>query len=115
MPAFDALEARILNLSLRDASDNPEAVVVVGLFANKDALGAAIPPPDSHDGKYGQAGEPAAGGLYRRARVRFQPQASRADGSDARTTNVDAVTITGLPPGTYTHFGLFGSSSAGQA
>lgn len=105
MPAFDALEKRVVDLTLAGVQDSPERVVVVGLFTSL--------PADAHSGAYGISGEPAAGGTYKRSRIRFAPQATRNDGSNARTVNVDAVTITGLAPGTYTHFAIFGSSTAG--
>lgn len=108
MPAFDALENRALELSLRGSQDNAEAVVVVGLFTSS--------PPETHDGKYGQNGEPAsvgAGGTgYRRSRARFTT-ASTVNGT-MQCVNTEPVVLTGLPAGTYTHFAIFGSTSAGQ-
>lgn len=111
MSAFDALEKRMLDLSLAGASDSPERVVVVGVFTTA--------PAESHNGAYGQFGEPAkaaAGGAgYTRSRITFNTQATGGgtSGSASTTSNTQAVTITGLPAGTYTHFGLFGSSTAG--
>lgn len=199
MSAFNALEKRILDLSLARASDNPEAAIVVGLFrpgststttsvarttvrvataaaatvvpvvsvvnlavndivrindglgtmeertitavvatggsesitvnaalTNAHALGESVvervttvtnlPMPEDHSGAYGQAGEPAASaptvqGGYRRARATFATQA--AGSNNGTTTNTSVITITGLTPGTYTHFGVFGSTGGG--
>lgn len=111
MSAFDALEKRLLDLSLTGQPDAAEAVVTVGLFTSQ--------PPEDHSGAYGIAGEPQQG-AYVRPRVQF-PTAAEArvqgligGGSDpGARANRQAVTVTGLPPGTYTHFGIFGSSSGG--
>lgn len=105
MSAFNALEKRILDLSLARASDNPEAAIVVGLFKSE--------PLETHNGAYGQQGEPAAQaptaqGGYRRARATFATQA--AGSNNGTTTNTSVITITGLTPGVYTHFGVFGST-----
>lgn len=106
MSAFNALEKRVLDLSLAGVSDQPERVVVVGLFTAQ--------PAENHDGAYGKNGEPAkaaAGSTgYKRAAVRFLPTTAT---SAEFATNADTITITGLPPGTYTHFGIFGSTTAG--
>lgn len=111
MSAFDALEKRILDLSLAGVSDSAERTILVGLFTTA--------PPESHDGTYGIAGEPAkaaAGTVgYNRARVTFGAQAlsGGVSGTASTATNSQAVTLTGLAPGTYTYFGVFGSSSGG--
>lgn len=105
MSAFDRLEVRALNLSLAGAQDRGEQVVVLGL--HKSA------PAETHDGSYGQAGEPLGGATYKRSRVTFG-QAQVVSGQ-TRVTNLQPVTVTGLTPGTYTHFSLHGSSTAGQA
>lgn len=101
MTAFDKLEERALNLTLGSSQDPGEAVVVMGLFTST--------PPETHDGKYGQNGEPVAGGAYKRARATFGPSAV-VSGS-RQSTNTQPITLTGLPPGTYTHFGIFGSNT----
>lgn len=106
MSAFDRLEQRALNLTLGGAQDRGEQVVVIGLHKSS--------PAETHDGSYGQAGEPMAGGTYKRSRVTFG-NATRAGDGKAQVTNLQPVTVTGLTPGTYTHFSLHGSSSAGQA
>lgn len=105
MSAFDRLEVRALNLSLAGSQDRGEQVVVMGLHTSQ--------PPETHNGQYGQNGEPVAGGVYKRSRVTFG-QASVV-GGQTRVTNLQPVTITGLAPGTYTHFSLHGSTSSGQA
>lgn len=105
MTAFNALEKRVLDLSLGRVPDVPEPVIVIGLFTSV--------PPENHDGTYGQAGEPmrATTGTsgYTRARTAFATQVGGTN--DGTTRNTSVVTITGLPPGTYTHFGVFGASA----
>lgn len=114
MTAFDSLEKRVLNLTLAGTADSSESGAVVGLMTSA--------PPEDHTGAYGIAGEPAkaaAGSTgYRRAAAQFATQATNptpAGPGVVATSNTNAVTITGLAPGTYTHFGVFGSTTAGQA
>lgn len=105
MSAFDALEQRALNLSLAGSSDRGEQVVVLGLHTST--------PPENHSGAYGIAGEPPQSATYKRSRVTFG-QAQTVSGV-RQVSNLQPVTVTGLAPGTYTHFSLHGSSSGGQA
>lgn len=100
MSAFDRLENRLLNLVLTGSPDTSEQNPVVGLFT--------AAPAEAHSGDYGFSGEPGkgtAGTGYQRARSKFGPA------SNGQVTNVQPITITGLPAGTYTHFGVFGSST----
>lgn len=104
MSAFDALEKRLLDLSLANVADQAERVVVVGLFT--------AAPAEGHNGTYGQSGEPLKG-AYVRPKAIFTPHAPNDTNPNVQSTNSQPITITGLAPGTYTYFGVFGSSSAG--
>lgn len=121
MTAFNALERRALDLSLAGSQDTSDPIVVVGLFApgtttSSTGVVTQNPMPEDHDGRYGLAGEPLASAVgavgYRRARARFGTATVVA--GKTQVVNTEPITITGLSAGTYTHFGVFGSSTAGQ-
>lgn len=98
MPAFDALEKRLLDLTLAGGQDIPEANVVVGLFKSE--------PLDSHDGTYGQSGEPPKPLVtdqtsYRRKGARFSRNSAGAGGvgiTPPQVTRSQVMSISGVTP-----------------
>lgn len=95
MGAFDALERRIRELTLMGAIDRAQPRSVISLHTSA--------PAEDWDGTPGAFGEPPLGATaYTRAECRFGPAV------DGASKNLDAVSFTGLPPGTYTHFAVLG-------
>lgn len=104
MGAFDYLEQRLLALTLNDPSLGalpPIGTLVLALHQSQ--------PADNWIGEWGGYGEPAIGTTpYRRQTVKFAP----ADPVKRSLpfSNSEAISVTGLPAGTYTHFSVLAES-----
>lgn len=113
MSAFDSLEKYLLDLTLGGQAAGP----FVPMAGKTSVALLQQMPAESWDGMPGPYGEPPISASYTRTRATFARAIGAGvpagDGGGAK--NTEALSFTGLPAGTYTHFAVFGEYRPYQA